>query len=202
MNLCSAFRLFLVSVALGAAGCASIPAPLAGEYSESFQPAQASEASIGARVRWGGLVIETRPERDRTCIELLAQPLDGSKRPDPSDADLGRFIACRAQFYDPEIFVNGREVTVVGRLEGFTTGAVGKFQYRYPNVAADAIYLWPERVVLPPSYHYYSPWPYYPGFWPYWGYPRPWRYWHDPWVGVRGSARVGNPPTTPVEKGN
>ncbi|MCA1779279.1 MAG: Slp family lipoprotein [Xanthomonadaceae bacterium] len=70
---------------------------------------------------------------------------------------------------DPEIFVNGREVTVVGRLESFNTGNVGQFAYRYPVLDAESIHLWPERVES--SYygrgHYGSSDPYWPYYSPF-----------------------------------
>jgi len=164
------FRLMLV-IAVGAiAGCASVPAPLEGNYSESFFPDQAGDRSIGANVRWGGLVVETRPEAGRTCIEILAQELDRTARPVRSDQEHGRFIACRDEFIDPEIFVNGREVTVAGRLTEFSQGKVGEFEYVYPFVAADAIYLWPER-----QEQYWHGYGYYG-----WGYPYSWPYYRMP----------------------
>lgn len=165
---------------LSLAACVSIPPDIDGEYSTAFQPAQVTERSVGARVRWGGLVIETRPEQQRTCIEILAQPLDSGARPERSDQDLGRFVACRAQFYDPEIFVNGREVTVVGRLQGFSDGQIGEFEYRYPQVEADSVYLWPAQVDLPSSYYY--PWPGYFYPWPYYGRP----YYYGPYRSYGG----------------
>ena len=179
MNLSVSFRCITLGSLLGLAGCVSIPANLDGEYSEAFQPSQATERSIGARIRWGGVVIETRPEQTQTCIEILAQPLDSSARPVRSDQNLGRFIACREQFFDPEIFVKGRELTVIGQLQGFDSGTVGEFEYRFPVLQADAVHLWPERVTLHSSdpyllypYHY-GYWPYYHGYGLYpWGYPR------------------------------
>lgn len=160
------------------AGCATMPEPLEGDYSESFYPAQATESSTGARVRWGGSVVETSPEADRTCIEILAHGLDGRGRPSRSDQDRGRFLACRDSFLDPEIFTRGREVTVTGRLTGFRGGQVGEFVYDYPLVDADTVYLWPERVQADPywgpysRFHYpYYGWPYYRHplfFGPYW----------------------------------
>jgi outer membrane lipoprotein len=152
------------------AGCATVPQPLEGDYGESFFPEQATSASVGARVRWGGTVVETRPGEERTCIELLARELDASARPRDTDRGQGRFLACRAEFMDPEIFTNGREVTVVGRLQGFREGSVGEFLYDYPVVDADAVYLWPERV---DPYWYDRGW-YYHG----WGYPYYWPYYH------------------------
>lgn len=139
------FRLMIAAAVGVVAGCASVPDPLEGEYSESFFPEQAGERSVGANVRWGGTVVETRPQADRTCIEILAQELDPSARPLSSDQGYGRFIACRNEFIDPEIFVNGREVTVAGELTRFSEGKIGEFAYLYPEVDANAVYLWPER---------------------------------------------------------
>jgi len=165
------FRLMIVLAVGAIAGCASVPAPLEGGYSESFQPDQAGERSVGANVRWGGIVVETRPQAKRTCIEILAQELDRTARPVRSDRGYGRFIACRDEFIDPEIFVNGREVTVVGELTGFQEGKVGEFEYVYPVVGADAVYLWPER-----QEHYWYGHGYYN-----WGYPYYWPYYRTPY---------------------
>src|SRR6056297_1315541 len=157
-------RLMIVLAVGAVAGCASVPAPLEGEYSESFYPDQAGDRSVGANVRWGGTVVETRPESERTCIEILAQELDRMARPVRSDEGYGRFIACRNEFIDPEIFVNGREVT------GFREGKVGEFEYVYPLVAADAVYLWPERQEQYWYGHGYYGWGY-PYYWPYYRTP-------------------------------
>ena len=161
------------------AGCASVPAPLTGEYSQAFFPEQATSQSVGARVRWGGTVVETEPGAERTCIEILARELDRSARPRDTDRAHGRFLACRGEFIDPEIFTNGREVTVVGRLEGFRDGTVGEFAYEYPVIDAASVYLWPERVEAywtDRGYHYHGwGWPYY---WPYYRYP----YFHSYYV--------------------
>mgnify|MGYP005841053553 CR=1 FL=1 len=138
-------RTILLPITLLVAGCASVPDPLEGNYSEAFYPKQAQDQSVGANVRWGGTIIETRPEADRTCVEILAQPLDRRGQPVPSDDDRGRFLACRNEFIDPEIFVNGREVTTVGEVTTFRDGNVGEFNYTYPVVDADAVELWPDR---------------------------------------------------------
>ena len=62
-----------------------------------------------------------------------------------ADASGGRFIACRAGFYDPAIFQVDREVTVTGVVDGFETRRIGEYDYRFPRLAADVIYLWPVR---------------------------------------------------------
>lgn len=151
------------AVALGMlAACASIPAPLAGDFAD-FQPNQATDRSVGAQVRWGGSIVETQPGRDQTCVEILARELDRGLRPLGGDMHHGRFLACRSGFQDPAIFTPGRDITVVGRVQGFIDGEIGEFMYRYPHLDAEVIYLWPERpeLVVVPGYHdplWWDPW--------------------------------------------
>lgn len=165
-------RLAVVAlVLLLLSACASIPAPLAGEFAE-FQPNQTTDRSVGAQVRWGGSIVETQPGRDRTCVEILARELDRDMRPTGGDMSYGRFLACRQGFQDPAIFTHGRDITVVGQIQGFVDGTIGEFVYRYPQLSAEVIYLWPERpeLMLVSGGRFHDPW------WPY----------HDPWWHHRG----------------
>ena len=151
-------------VALALAACATQPMPLQGEYlAVTPRDAAASQASTGSVVRWGGRIVQTLPHDNSTCFEVLATPLDSSARPNyNSDTDDGRFIACRTGFYDPAVFEPNREVTFTGHVDGYDTRKIGGFDYRFPRMTADVVYLWPirERVdVLT-----------YPAPWPWWGY--------------------------------
>lgn len=148
-------------------GCATVPAHLAGDYPD-FQPDQATERSVGAQVRWGGIVVDTRPARDETCVEILARQLGRDMRPKATDIARGRFLACRDGFKDPAVFYSGREITVIGRLTEFTKGTIGEFEYRYPRVEADVLHLWAPRPDV--VYHYYDPWWYDP-WWPHYRHP-------------------------------
>lgn len=123
------------------AGCATLPEPLRGEYGAQGP----REARTGDRVRWGGSVIDVQPQAERTCFQILSRELSATGRPREVDASEGRFLACRAGFYDPAVFTSGREVTVVGTLDGREARTVGEFNLELPRVAADAIHLWPER---------------------------------------------------------
>ncbi len=143
-------RTLLPLLAVALAGCASAPKVLQGEF-DSQSPEQA--ASAGAAVRWGGVVIEVEPQADRTCFQILSRELSSYGRPQLSDASEGRFLACRAGFYDPAVFTRGREVTVVGMLDGNERRTVGEFELQLPRIAASIVYLWPERVDV----YYYEP---------------------------------------------
>lgn len=131
-----------VAACLALGACATVPQPLAGEFTPVTLH-QAASAN-GSQVRWGGEIIETVPGSDHTCIYALSRPLDASARPESDQDSMGRFVACHAGFYDPAIFTKGRDITVVGSLDGTLTRKVGEYDYPYPRVAADTIYLWPR----------------------------------------------------------
>jgi outer membrane lipoprotein len=80
----------------------------------------------------------------------------------------GRFVACSKGFFDPEVYAKGRDLTVTGSLNGTEQHKVGEYNYTFPQVSADQVYLWPERNYYPGGYYGWGP--YYDPFWgPYWG---------------------------------
>jgi len=134
-----------VTAAVLLAGCVTAPTPLQGEF-VALSPAEASRTqALGERVRWGGTIVGVEPRADSTCFEVLGRPLSDNARPRRTDAGAGRFLACRGGFYDPAIFADGRELTVVGRITGTEARPVGAYSYPYPRVDADVVFLWPER---------------------------------------------------------
>ncbi len=157
--------ILLLSLALTA--CVSIPQPLVGEY-PTLEPQQARQLSQNQNIRWGGVIIAVKPEANSTCLEILGKPVDSRQRPINEDGTNGRFIACKNQFLDPEVFAEGREVTVTGSIDQIEERLIGEFIYAYPIIEATTIYLWAERV----ERVYYNRssyfWPYYtPYYTPY-----------------------------------
>ena len=135
----------LVAATLLLAGCVTAPKALQGDYA-LVDPGQAvRESRIGERVRWGGRLVSVQPQATRTCFEVVGVRLGSDGRPLAKDQSTGRFLACRAGFYEPEIFQAGREVTITGQVEGFEDRKVGDYDYRYPTINADVVFLWPER---------------------------------------------------------
>lgn len=132
-------RILLCSLALS--GCAMAPDPLQGSF-EHVTPAQIS-GGVGEHVRWGGKIVKVAPQADRTCFTVLSRPLEDSGRPKPGDTSMGRFIACAKGFYDPQVYTEKRQVTVVGNISGTTTRKIGGYPYHYPTVKAAEVYLWP-----------------------------------------------------------
>ncbi|MCF6041836.1 Slp family lipoprotein, partial [Xanthomonas perforans] len=138
-----------------------------------------ASAQVGTSVRWGGKIIKTTPGQGQTCFELIWRPLNASGRPDRNavDASDGRFLACRSGFYDPAVFEPGREVTFIGKIEGYETTKIGEYDYKLPKVNADVVYLWPvvRDVEVVPAYPY-GPWgdPWGPRWGGGWGWGRGW----------------------------
>ncbi len=142
--------------------CTTIPEQLKGEYT-SLTPANTTDKDLQTQVRWGGLILETRPEDDFTCFEILARQLEKSMRPENADQSDGRFIACKPGFYDPEVFKKEREVTVIGKIIHIDVRKVEEFDYHFPVVDIEFMSLWPKR--RPRMYYNYGP--YYPYYWHY-----------------------------------
>lgn len=161
-------RLILPALlALGLSACATVPQQLAGTYT-TVSPDNAAAAAQGTRVRWGGRIIQTEPQERETCFFVLDEPLDSQARPERREQSRGRFVACKQGFYDPEVYGKGRDITVTGTVAGSETRKVGQYDYSYPRVEADVVYLWPKRPVYAPGpYPYYDPFfsPFYDPFW-------------------------------------
>jgi outer membrane lipoprotein len=134
-----------LALALTLGACATAPKPLQGEYSTLLPDDTAKRDATGEKVRWGGRIVGVEPRSQSTCFEIVAAPLSSNGRPQKVDRSEGRFVACRAGFYEPQVFEAGREITIAGHIDGFETRKVGDYDYRYPRVAADIVYLWPER---------------------------------------------------------
>lgn len=126
----------------------------------------------GLYARWGGVVAEVENRPDNTLVEVIGKPLGFGSRPNETEEISGRFLARLEGFIDPASIPTQREITVVGPVVNTVTRSIGEYQYEYPVVAADAYYLWDER--LDRDYHYtYHRYPYafpyghpffYPGF--------------------------------------
>ena len=161
--------LLVVAGAIALGGCATIPKPLVGNYTPVSLDAARSGSAGAVRVRWGGQIIQTEPAEQETCFFVLAEPLDSQARPERGGDSQGRFVACKQGFYDPEVFTKGHDITVTGTLDGTVQHKIGDFDYTYPKVAADTVYLWPNRPVY--AGRPYDPW----GTWgpcdPFWS---PW----------------------------
>ena len=152
--------------------CTSIPEQLKGDYAP-LTPKNTNEKNLETPVRWGGAILETRPENEYTCFEILSKQLQTSMRPKDSDQTSGRFIACKPGFYDPEVFDKGRDVTITGQVIHMDIRKVGEYDYHFPVVDIEFMILWPK---LRNRVYYDYAGMYRPYYWHYPHYGRYWRY--------------------------
>ena len=158
-------RLYILAIAaVLLSACASAPDPLQGNFAQITPRDAVDSDATGQVVRWGGRVIGVEPQTNRTCFEMMSTRLSDYARPYWATDDVGgRFIACRPGFYDPALFEKNREVTFTGRVDGYENRQIGGYDYRFPRMEADVVYLWPVRervdVVTRPA-----PWPWW-GWW-------------------------------------
>jgi outer membrane lipoprotein len=137
--------LLMLAVLSLAAGCAHPPEAVRGDYADVTVPEALARPSEREPVRWGGELVETRPEAGRTCFEIIEHPLDRTARPRAVDESSGRFVACARGFYDPAVWTPGRAVTAAGAVDGTTTTRVGGSDATVPRVDARGVYLWPPE---------------------------------------------------------
>ncbi|WP_414039798.1 Slp family lipoprotein [Acidithiobacillus sp. M4-SHS-6] len=178
-------RLAIWTTLIGVAclsGCATIT-PVSGTFPNITPMAAQTGNYNGQQVRWGGKLIETQPKKQQTCFTVLGEPLKTSGRPrtEKGEAHIGRFIACAPGFYDPMLYLPGREVTFIGRIVGIEHHEVGHFNYTYPKLMASTVYLWPIEPPPPRitrQVYFGTGFGYFPGWWygPGWGYWQAWPY--------------------------
>jgi outer membrane lipoprotein len=133
-----------IPLLLALAACTTTPDPLSGTFADISPGDAARNDSRGTTVRWGGTVAAVEPLPDRTCFQIVGRELDDRGRPILDDKSSGRFLACRSGFYDPEVFAEGRSLTLIGTIDGAEARMIGEYEYLHPRLAADVVFLWPE----------------------------------------------------------
>jgi outer membrane lipoprotein len=129
---------------------------------------QNPDAYVGTTVIWGGIIIDTENHSQGAILTVLETPLNYEEMPKDGDFSRGRFLARVPKYLDPEIYHNGRKITLAGEVAGKDVQPVGSIDYRYPIVQVKELHLW--RTVVRYSPPYYPYWGYYG--WPYWYGPR------------------------------
>ena len=133
-------------LAAALAACASTPIDLE-ERGAAPAPVTASEvadasAPAEGEVLWGGTIIASTPLESGSQLEIVAYPLDRTQRPQLGRASEGRFLVESGDYLEPLDFAEGREVTVLGALEGVEEGRVGEARRDFPVVRATDLHLW------------------------------------------------------------
>lgn len=127
-------------------GCAATPPfseDLLHNVNQSLRPEQAQKGEMkGMEVMWGGVIVNASNTPDHTDFAVLYYPLDGAQRPDRRQQAGRRFIVRYPGYLETMVYAPGREITVLGTLQGVEQGKVGETPYKFPVVKADKIHLW------------------------------------------------------------
>jgi outer membrane lipoprotein len=120
----------------------------------SFQAlARDPESYIGKTVLLGGNILETYMESDQTWIEILQKPLDLQQRPQHTDTSYGRLFIHFPDFRDPAIYAPGRQITVVGKVEGVRIQKIREMDYSYPVIVPNESHLWQPQSMTGPFFN-------------------------------------------------
>ncbi len=148
-----------------------------GDTSVSFRALRANPEEFKSRLYiFGGVIVRTRLTAEGSQIEALHVPVDSQGYFSDQGQSEGRFLALlpsNETILDPEVYQQGRRVTLAGRFIGLRKERIEEMEYVYPVFHIEQIYLWQRETYYYPGY-YYDPWfypyPYY--YWyPWWGYP-------------------------------
>jgi outer membrane lipoprotein len=92
-------------------------------------------------------------ESDQTWIEILQKPLDSQQKPQYTDVSYGRFLIHFPDFRDPAIYAPGRELTVVGEVEGVMIQKIKEMDYAYPVIVPKESHLWEPQSMTSPLFN-------------------------------------------------
>jgi len=108
------------------------------------QPADvvAAPDSAAGTVIWGGVILSSANLDDATQFEVLAYPLDRRQRPMTGREAQGRFLVLTPGYVETVDYAVGRQLTVLGSLQGVTEGTVGEARYDFPTLDASKLHLW------------------------------------------------------------
>lgn len=141
--------LTLLGLSLTLGACASAPfqnSSLEGA-DRSITPSQvlaSPQPMQGKRVIWGGQIISSQNLAGSTEVTVLAYPLNASTKPQTDKGSLGRFIIRQNGYLEAADYAPGRQVSVVGTINGVREAKIGEASYRYPLVEAQQLHLWPK----------------------------------------------------------
>ncbi len=142
-------RLLVLATVLFLSGCGSVISPAIQEqvnpYLSFGQVLKDPSSYAGQTVIWSGTIIKTTVGARGTVLEILQHEADSRGMPIHLDRSEGRFLAFDNRFLDPEIYSQGRKVTVAGIIRGSRTRPLGKTEYRYPYLEIKELHLWPRE---------------------------------------------------------
>ncbi len=149
---------FLVGVMVLLSACASVISKQGLREADSkitFQVLlQDPDRQKGKVVLLGGEIITTTVKEGETWVEVLQKPLDSDQKPEDTDVSYGRFLVHFRDFRDPAIYAGGRQITVLGQVQGKKVMPLKEMDYTYPVLIPRESYLWKPEAKSGPFFHF------------------------------------------------
>jgi outer membrane lipoprotein len=109
----------------------------------TFQQLQRDpEQYRGKVVLLGGQILSSKVQSNETWVEVLQRPLSSGQKPQNTDVSYGRFIVHFPDFRDPAVYAPGRQITILGEVQGREVLPLDGTTYAYPLLAPREAYLW------------------------------------------------------------
>ena len=127
--------------------CATVPVPLKGEFAISVPARRLAVVRLAKKFAGVARSSRSEPGRIHNLLRILSRELDkctaasnatpvrGASWPAGQDSMIRRSS-------------QGARTDCHRRVDGTEKGKVGKYDYTYPQLAADTIYLWPKRPLI------------------------------------------------------
>jgi len=141
-------RLLLLLSCLLLGACISLPQEMKNAHVKDISYAEVngkSNSSIDVPVRWGGIIIDVVNDESFSLVQVLFYPLNYLGKPQLDKPAEGRFFVKSNEFFDPLVYTNNTEITVVGILNGDIEHKVGKRRIQIPLILSKNVHLWPKH---------------------------------------------------------
>ncbi len=93
----------------------------------------------------GGIIVTSINTNDGAYLEVIQKPLDYYGRPLDTDFSLGRFLILHRGFLEPDIYCQGRMITVAGEIGGTVIRPLGEIDYTYLLINSKELHIFVKR---------------------------------------------------------
>ena len=139
------------------AGCATTTGFNTKDVELALTPQQVinkPESTTGKKALWGGTILDIHNLEKETQIEILAYPLDEDYRPQTDKKPLGRFIILNDGYLEPATFAAGKQLSVLGKVDGVKSGKIGESKYTYALIKAEQLHIWSAKSETQTFFHF------------------------------------------------
>ncbi len=140
-------KCFLTLIYLLLAGCAALPPAFNDARVARVSYAQAvseTQKYQNEYVKWGGVVVDVKQEKNGELMRVMFYPLDFYGRPQLDQTAEGYFLLKNPDSSDQSALYENKEIVAIGVIEGKTESMDNHGDTAIPLIRATAIHAWPD----------------------------------------------------------